>query len=126
MKLKLKPPVFLCATLIAAILLTIVRNGVGQTPSAAQVETLSKQRLAESYAETGRSQEAIALLKKFCEEEPKNTDASLTLATWQTWFGQNAEYEATRHRLIAQAEGTDQAGTAERAAKAVSLRPSDD
>jgi hypothetical protein len=58
--------------------------------------------------------------------DPKDTLASLKLATWQAWFGQNADYEATRHRLVQQAEGTDQAGTAERAAKVACLQPSTD
>src|SRR5208282_3398207 len=59
-----------------------------------------------------------------CELNPKDTIASLTLATWQAWFGQDADYEATRRRLLEQAEGTDQATTAERAAKVYCLRPS--
>jgi eukaryotic-like serine/threonine-protein kinase len=84
------------------------------------------QYLANSYDEAGRSTEAIALLAKVCELNPKDTDASLTLATWQTWFGRDADYEATRRRLVQQAEGTDQAGKAERAAKAACLRPSTD
>jgi len=82
--------------------------------------------LANSYVEAGRHQEAITLLARACEADPKDTDTSLTLATWQTWFGQDADYEATRRRLVQQAEGTDQAGTAERAAKACCLRPSTD
>jgi tetratricopeptide (TPR) repeat protein len=95
--------------------------------SPAHPDTLqAMEYLAISYAEAGRSTEAIALLAKACELDPKNTDASLTLATWQTWFGQDADYEATRRRLVQQAEGTVQAGTAERAAKAASLRPSTD
>jgi eukaryotic-like serine/threonine-protein kinase len=81
------------------------------------------QRLANSYCEAGREKEAIALLEKACRMNPKDTDSSLTLATWQTWFGHDADYEATRRRLVLQAEGTEQAGTAERAAKAVCLRP---
>ena len=90
-------------------------------------ETLAAMNnLATSYARSGRDKEAIALLRQACELDPKNTDASLTLATWQTWFGQDADYQATRIRLVEQAEGTDQAGTAERAAKACCLRPSTD
>jgi serine/threonine protein kinase/tetratricopeptide (TPR) repeat protein len=87
---------------------------------------LAINNLANSYFEAGRNEEAIALLEQACQADPKNTDASLTLATWQTWFGQDADYEATRRRLVQQAEGTDQAGTAERAAKACCLRPSTD
>ncbi len=82
--------------------------------------------LAISYVEAGRSSEGIALQAKACEVDPKDTDASLTLATWQTWFGLDADYAATCHRLLQQAEGTAVAGTAERAAKAASLRPSTD
>jgi WD40 repeat protein len=82
--------------------------------------------LADSYSSLGRGTEAIALLEKACELDSNDTDASLTLATWQTWFGQDAAYEATRRRLVQQAEGTDHAGTAERAAKAACLRNSSD
>ena len=90
-------------------------------------DTLKAMRgLANAYYAVGRDQEAIALLEKACEVGPKDTDASLRLATWQTWFGQDANYEVTRRRLVQQAEGTDQAGTAERAAKAYCLRPSTD
>jgi tetratricopeptide (TPR) repeat protein len=80
--------------------------------------------LANSYCSAGRSSEAISLLAKACEVDPKDTDSVIKLATWQTWFGQDAGYEATCRRLIQQAEGTDQAATAERAAKAVCLRSS--
>jgi eukaryotic-like serine/threonine-protein kinase len=90
-------------------------------------DTISSMKdLANSYAEAGRQQEAIALLEKHCELDPKDTDAPLTLATWQAWFAQDADYEATRRRLVLQAQGTDQAATAERAAKAVCLRSSTD
>jgi tetratricopeptide (TPR) repeat protein len=82
--------------------------------------------LADSYCLTGRNGEAIALLAKACEADPRDTGASLTLATWQTWFGQDADYEATRRRLVQEAKGTDQAEKAERAAKAACLRPSND
>jgi eukaryotic-like serine/threonine-protein kinase len=74
----------------------------------------------------GRDNEATSLSEQICELYPKNTDASLHMAILQTWFGQGADYEATRRRLVQEAEGTDQAGTAERAAKAYCLRPSTD
>jgi serine/threonine protein kinase/tetratricopeptide (TPR) repeat protein len=90
-------------------------------------DTLTAMRdLANSYAQAGRQQEAITLLAKACALGPTNTDYSLTLAAWQTWFGQDADYETARHRLVQQAQGTDQAGTAERAAKAACMRPSTD
>ncbi|HUC85705.1 MAG TPA: tetratricopeptide repeat protein, partial [Candidatus Acidoferrales bacterium] len=82
--------------------------------------------LADSYYSLGRGSEAIVLLASACALDPTDTDASLTLATWQTWFGQDADYEATCRRLIQQAEGTNEAGTGERAGKAACLRPSTD
>jgi tetratricopeptide (TPR) repeat protein len=87
---------------------------------------LAMQNLADSYCSVGRSSEAISLLQKACAADPKDTDASLTLAVWQIWFGHDADYEATRRRLVQQAQGTDLAATAERAAKAACLRPSTD
>jgi tetratricopeptide (TPR) repeat protein len=87
---------------------------------------MAMNELANSYYSAGSNMEAIALLEQACESDPKDTVASLTLATWQTWFGQDVAYEATRRRLIQQAEGTDQATTADRAGKAFCLRPSTD
>jgi tetratricopeptide (TPR) repeat protein len=103
--------------------LAIARNA-GRSEQAATV--LAMKTLAGSYFSAGHGKEAIAVLAKACEADPSDTDASLTLATWQTWFGQDADYDVTRHRLVQQAEATDQAGTAERAAKAACLRPSTD
>jgi tetratricopeptide (TPR) repeat protein len=84
------------------------------------------QFLANSYCSVGRSSEAIDLLQKACDADPKDTDASITLATWQSWFAKDTEYEATRRHLVQQAEGTALAATAERAAIAACLRPSTD
>jgi tetratricopeptide (TPR) repeat protein len=88
------------------------------------VQTLKND--ADALVAQGKLAEAVALLAQACELNPKDTDASLTLATWQTWFGQEADYEATRRRLVQQAQGTDKAGAAERAAKACCIRPSTD
>jgi serine/threonine protein kinase/tetratricopeptide (TPR) repeat protein len=74
--------------------------------------------LATSYAEAGRLQEAMALLEKACKSDPNDTDALATLATWQTWFGKEADYQATCRRSLQQAVATEQAGAAESAAKA--------
>ena len=80
--------------------------------------------LAHFYSALGRNQEAFELLEQACELDPNDTMASLTLATWQAWFNQGASYEATRSRLVQQAEGTDETTKADRAAKAACLRPS--
>jgi WD40 repeat protein len=82
--------------------------------------------LANVYFSLGHHREAIALLQKVCEVNTKDTLASLALATWQTWFGQDADYGATCRRLVQQAQGTDEPWTAERAAKAACLQPSAD
>jgi len=80
--------------------------------------------LATFYCSVGCDKEATALLEKICAVDPTDTETSLTLATWQTWFGHDADYEATRRRLVQQAEGTGEASTAERATMAYCLRPS--
>jgi tetratricopeptide (TPR) repeat protein len=80
--------------------------------------------LANSYFAVGRKEEAIALLANDWEAVPNDAGASLSLAIAQLWFGQETNYEATRRRVVQLAEGTDQAGTAERAAKVYCLRPS--
>jgi eukaryotic-like serine/threonine-protein kinase len=82
--------------------------------------------LVDSYFEAGRNNEAMTLLEEYCQLNAKDTDASFTLAIWQAWLGQNADYDATRHRLVQQAEGTGQAMTADRAAKVACLQPSTD
>jgi len=72
----------------------------------------------------GRDKEVTSLSAQIGELNPKETEASLHLAILQTWFGQDADYEATRRRFVQEAEGTDQAGTAARAAGVFCLRPS--
>jgi len=82
--------------------------------------------LADCYGFAGRDKEAISLLAQACVADPKDAKATLRLATWQTWYGLDADYEATRRRAVQQAEGTDQATTAEYAAEACCLRDSTD
>ena len=52
------------------------------------------------------------------------TCCSLKVAALQAWFGQEKELAATRQRILAFAKDTNDAGTAERAAKACSIRAS--
>ena len=82
--------------------------------------------LADAYFAVSRNSEAMTYLEQYTISNPKNSFESLKLATWQTWFGQDAAYQATCRRLIHQAEGTDQTDTAEQAAKAACIRPSSD
>ncbi len=82
--------------------------------------------LTDSYGALGRGREAVAILEKTVETNPKDTIAWLKLASWETWLGLEAEYEATRRRVVQQAEGTDVASTAERAARVYCLRSSTD
>ena len=57
---------------------------------------------------------------------PSDTMFSLKVAALQAWFGQEKELAATRQRVLAYANGTSEATTADRAAKACSLLPSTD
>jgi tetratricopeptide (TPR) repeat protein len=82
--------------------------------------------VAYSYCAFGRGREAVAIMARAAEADPKDSLAWLRLASFQTWFGVDADYEATRRRVVQQAEGTDLAWTAERAARVYCLRPSTD
>jgi tetratricopeptide (TPR) repeat protein len=72
----------------------------------------------------GRDKEVTSLSEQIRELNPQETVASLHLAILQAWFGQDADYEATRRRFVQEADGTDQAGLAERAAGVFCLQPS--
>jgi eukaryotic-like serine/threonine-protein kinase len=83
-------------------------------------------KLAAAYQSAGRTREAIPLLVTASAADPKDTLLSLKVAALQTWFGQEQELAATRRRVLAFAKDTNDATTAERAAKACSLLPSPD
>jgi len=87
---------------------------------------LAMYNLVHSYCSANRGREAVALLEKAYELDSKDTLVRLKLASWQSWLGQEADYEATRRRALQQAESTDQASTAERAARVCCLQPSTD
>jgi len=80
--------------------------------------------VAISYASAGRDSDTTSILKQAYGIEPKDAGVGLTLAVWQAWLDQGADYEITCRRLVQQAEGTDQAPTADYAVKACCLRPS--
>jgi serine/threonine protein kinase len=80
--------------------------------------------LSDCYIAAGRGPEAFALLAKTIELDPQNIWAYFKRATWQAWFGEDADYEATRSRLVQLADGTDKDTDADRVAKAACLRPS--
>jgi hypothetical protein len=54
---------------------------------------------------------------------PQDTLLSLKVAALQAWFGQDGDFAATRQRIFVFAKDTNNATTAERAAKACSLVP---
>ena len=83
-------------------------------------------KLAAVYQSAGRTREAVPLLATASAANPKDTLLSLKVAALQAWFGQDKEFAATRQRILAFAKGTNDAATAERAAKACSLVPSTD
>jgi serine/threonine-protein kinase len=83
-------------------------------------------KLAAAYQSAGRTREAIPLLVTASAANPKDTLLSLKVAALQAWFGQEKELDATRQRALVFAKDTNDATTAERAAKACSLLPSPD
>ncbi|EEF63091.1 protein kinase domain-containing protein [Pedosphaera parvula] len=89
--------------------------------AAQQGNSQAMKTLADCYCAAGRSQEAIATLRQVSGSRPKDMDLSLTLATWQAWFKNDVDYESTRQHVVQQAAGTDDAPTAQGAAKAYCL-----
>ncbi|MGO9915647.1 MAG: protein kinase domain-containing protein [Isosphaeraceae bacterium] len=83
-------------------------------------------KLAAAYQAAGRTREAVAYMARASAADPEDTIRSLRVAARQAWFGQDKELAATRERILAFASGTNDAGTAERAAKACSILPSAD
>ena len=79
--------------------------------------------LADCQGAAGRSREALATLKQVCGAHPNDTDAALTLATWQLWFGKTNAYAATCARMVQLAAREEDALPLESAAKACCLRP---
>lgn len=55
--------------------------------------------------------------------DPKDTDLSVRRAAFQAWFGQEQELAATRQRILAFAQGTNDKYTADRATKACCILP---
>ena len=94
------------------------------TDQRADVALLTK--LATAYQSAGRTREAVPHLAKASAANPKDTILSLKVAALQAWFGQEKELAATRQRILAFAKDTNEAITAERAAKACSILPSTD
>jgi tetratricopeptide (TPR) repeat protein len=81
-------------------------------------------KLAAVYQSAGRTRESVPLLVSASVDNPKDTLLSLKVAALQAWLGQEEEFAATRQRILAFARDTDDATTAERAAKACSILPS--
>jgi hypothetical protein len=74
----------------------------------------------------GRTREATPHLAQASAADPADTALSMKVAALQAWFGQEKERAATLQRIRAFAKDTNDAGTAERAAKACSILPSTD
>jgi serine/threonine protein kinase/tetratricopeptide (TPR) repeat protein len=85
---------------------------------------MSMNHLADIYLTGGRIREALPLLAECSTADPKDTNLSLKVAALQAWFGHDKELAATRRRILANAEGTEDAHTADRAANACGLLPS--
>jgi tetratricopeptide (TPR) repeat protein len=95
------------------------RQSPGQSSSHLQL-------LADLLLSARQWDEALTLLAECAARQPEDTLLGLQLATYQTWFGKEAEHAATSRRFLEYAKGTTNAFTAERAAKAFCVRPSSD
>ncbi len=84
----------------------------------------ARRLLAVTLLSAGRIREAIPHLETASVANPKDTVLSFRVAVLQAWFGQNKELAATLERIRAFARDTNDAGTAQRAARACSIRPS--
>jgi len=82
--------------------------------------------LAQLLFDSGHTREAVPHLATVSAANPKDTVRALTVAALQAWFGQDKEFAATRQRVLGAARGTTDSGTAERVARACSIRPSAD
>jgi WD40 repeat protein/tetratricopeptide (TPR) repeat protein len=102
----------------------IAEYGKLLTDRPADVALLTK--LATAYQTAGRTREAVPYLARASAANPKDTLLALDVAARQAWFGQEKELAATRQRIRAFAKGTNDAVTAERAAKVCSIRASTD
>ena len=83
-------------------------------------------KLAAAYEAAGRTRELVPYMAGASAADPEDTVLCLKVAALQAWFGQEKEFAATRGRILAFAKGTNDMGTADRAAKACSILPSTD
>jgi len=68
---------------------------------------------------------ATAQLAELSNRKPEDTVLAMRVAALQAWFGNEADYAATRRRMLAWAADTNAAMNAERVAKLASIRPFD-
>src|SRR5262249_17615215 len=68
-------------------------------------------------------EKAVPILAATSAANPQDTMLTVKVAGLQTWFGHDKDYEATAERALRFAKGTTDPYTAERTAKACSLRP---
>ena len=82
--------------------------------------------LAESYGNAGRMSEALPLLAESAARLPNDTFLIQNITALQAWFGMDVDHTATCRRILEFAAETNDASSAERAAKAYCLLPSSD
>ncbi len=75
---------------------------------------------------SGRTQAAIPHFIRWSQAMRGDTVLPMKIVALQVWFGQTQESVATRQRILAFAKGTNDAVSAERAAKAASILQSSD
>lgn len=81
---------------------------------------------ASELDQNGETEKAIDLWQKASVAKPSDTSRAMKVAALQAWFGQEAEYHATRQRMLAWAADTEDRAAAERVTKLACLRPIED
>jgi tetratricopeptide (TPR) repeat protein len=83
-------------------------------------------KLATVYQAAGRTREALPLLATASSANPNDTFYALKVAALQAWFGQDKEFAATRHRVLASNGDTNLWYVVHWATESCSILPSND
>lgn len=114
--LKFRAPVIAVCAIFAVIPFSEVQPTI-RSAQASQVTLIQKKEW---------NAEDLPALAKASEGNPADTEAAMSLAALQLWFGQEDAYTNTRRRMLEWSEGSLDFQVAERVAKLASLYPNSD
>ena len=100
MKQRRFPPTVLSAIPLVLALVVACGGATKSKPKDTATATANQVRLAESYYKAGRVSEALAILQKACDAEPKNAAMRNYYGQLNFLAGRNAEAEIAFNRAI--------------------------